>query len=135
MQGPRGHLRILSVCWAAYGIICLATAYLLLLYSDTATMMFGTLASRVGDEDALLAIFHVVFTVIVTLSVTCGILGLLAAATLPRRKPIGRRLALAAGFLSLSRIPLGITLGVYTLVVLLPRDSLSSENSSPDKPD
>jgi hypothetical protein len=32
----------------------------------------------------------------------------------------GRTLGLLAGFLSLANIPLGTTLGIYTLIVLLP---------------
>jgi hypothetical protein len=47
-------------------------------------------------------------------------LGLTAGLALLGGQQSGRRLALIAGFLSLSNIPLGTALGVYTLVVLLP---------------
>jgi hypothetical protein len=44
-------------------------------------------------------------------------------ALLAGRQP-GRTLALIAGFLSLSDIPLGTTLGIYALVVLLPTTAM-----------
>lgn len=50
----------------------------------------------------------------------CGVLGIFAGWTVPAGHGFGRILALIAGFLSLSEIPLGMTLGIYTLVVLLP---------------
>ncbi|HEV2425509.1 MAG TPA: hypothetical protein VGZ29_11840 [Terriglobia bacterium] len=108
----------------------------MILVRNNAGTLAELLAYRVADDPLrLLAIFNVAYTVIISLSVACGILGLVAAVTLPRRGPLGRKVALLAGFLSLSRIPLGITLGVYTLVVLLPTDGLSSDTSSADNSD
>jgi hypothetical protein len=115
-----GHLRTLGGCWIVYGVICLVLAALLALYSGTATVMFGALLSRVPDPFTLMDVFHSTYIVIIVLSVVCGILGLIAGLALLGRRPSGRRLALLAGFLSLSSIPLGTTLGIYTLVVLLP---------------
>jgi hypothetical protein len=40
-------------------------------------------------------------------------------ALLANRRP-ARKLALLAAFLSVSEIPIGTTLGIYTLIVLLP---------------
>lgn len=114
------HVYILGPCWLAYGIICLITAACMVAYSGTATVMFGALLARVPDPLALMSFFHLVYTVATALSVVCGGLGILAGLALLARRRSGRTLALIAGFLSLSRIPLGITLWVYTLVVLLP---------------
>lgn len=122
----RAHLRILSVCWAAYGLFCLAVGALMYMYSDAALFMAWPIANRMGSPMELIAIFHGAYLVVIGLSCICGVLGLLAGVTLHRRSALGRKLALLAGFLSLSRIPLGITLGVYTLVVLLPADSVRS---------
>lgn len=41
-----GHRRVLGACWIAYGIICLITALLMVVYTGTATVMFGALLSR-----------------------------------------------------------------------------------------
>jgi hypothetical protein len=127
---------ILAVCWIAYGLICLATALVMLIYSGMATVMFGTLLSRVADPFTLMSLFHVVYTLMVILSALCGVLGILAGLALLAGRRSGRALALLAGFLSLPRIPLGIMLGTYTLVVLLPSSVppdavLSAEYTSP----
>jgi len=39
----------LGGCWIVYGVIRLVQATLLVLYSGTATVMFGALLSRVPD--------------------------------------------------------------------------------------
>jgi hypothetical protein len=49
----------------------------------------------------------------------CGILGVLAGLALLSGARSGPTLAIVASFLSLSSIPLGTTLGIYTLIVLL----------------
>jgi uncharacterized membrane protein len=60
------------------------------------------------------------YTVMIALSAVCGILGLMAGLALLAEPRSGRMLALVAGFLSLSNVPLGTTLGIYTLIMLLP---------------
>jgi hypothetical protein len=120
VQSLGGHLRTLGGCWIVYGVIRLVLATLLVLYSGTATVMFGALLSRAPDPFTLMGIFHFMYVVMIALSVVCGILGLMAGLALLGGQRSGRTLALTAGFLSLSNIPLGTALGVYTLVVLLP---------------
>jgi hypothetical protein len=95
-------------------------AVCLVVYGRTAALMFGPLLNRVPDPFTLLGVFHFLYTLMIVLSVVCGILGLIAGLALLAGQRSGRTLALLAGFLSLSNIPLGTTLGIYTLVVLLP---------------
>jgi hypothetical protein len=95
-------------------------AVCLIIYVSTATVMFGTLLNRVPDPLTLMGVFHSMYTVMIALSAVCGILGLMAGLALLAERRSGRTLALVAGFLSLSNIPLGTTLGIYTLVMLLP---------------
>ncbi len=117
-----GNRRILGVCWIAYGIFRLVMAIGLVLFSGTATLMFGALLSRVANPFALMSDFHLIYTATIVLSALCGVLGLLAGlAFLASQRP-PRALALLAAFLSVSEIPLGTTLGIYTLVVLLRRN-------------
>jgi hypothetical protein len=125
-QSLAGHLRTLGGCWIVYGVIRLVLAASLVLYSGTATVMFGALLSRVPDPFTLMDVFHFMYIVMIVLSLVCGILGLVGGLALLGRQPSGRRLVLLAGFLSLSSIPLGTTLGIYTLVVLLPRSGAQS---------
>jgi hypothetical protein len=119
-QSPKGPLRILGTCWTVYGVIRLIMAVWLVVFSGTATLMFGALLARVPDPFTLMSIFHFMYTAFVVLSAVCGICGLLAGLALLAGQRAGRTLALIAGFLSLSEIPLGTTLGIYTLIVLLP---------------
>jgi len=107
-------------CWIVYGVIRLIVAVCLVVYSGTATVMFGALLNRVPDPFTLMTDFHVIYTLLIALSAVCGILGIVAGLALLAGNRVGRTLALIAAFLSLSDIPLGTTLGIYTLVVLLP---------------
>ena len=88
--------------------------------------MFGALLSRVPDPFALMGDFHIVYAGIVVLTFLCGLFGLLAGLALLANQRPARTLALLAAFLSVSGIPFGTTLGIYTLIVLLPLRGVSS---------
>lgn len=115
-----GHRRTLGFCWLVYGLLRLLMALCLVLFSPTATVMFGALLSRVADPFALMNDFHIVYIGVVVLSVLCGVFGLLAGLALLANQRAARMLALLAAFLAVSEIPFGTTLGIYTLIVLLP---------------
>lgn len=121
-----GHRRILGACWLVYGILHFIMGICLVLFSGTATVMFGALISRVPDPFALMGGFHIVYAGIVVLTVLCGFLGLLTGLALLTNQRPARMLALLAAFLSVSEIPFGTTLGIYTLIVLLPLRGVSS---------
>jgi hypothetical protein len=120
-----GHRRILGVCWLVYGTLRFIMGICLVLFSGTATVMFGALLSRVPDPFALMGGFHIVYAGLVVLAVLCGLLGLLGGLALLANQRPARMLALLAAFLSVSEIPFGTTLGIYTLVVLLPLGGVS----------
>jgi hypothetical protein len=92
----------------------------LLIYGKTVTLMFGALLSRVPDPFALMDVFHFLYAVTIGLSAVCALVGFVAGLALLAGQQVGRKLALIAAVLSVSDIPLGITLGIYTLVELLP---------------
>jgi hypothetical protein len=125
-QSLSGHLRTLGICWIVYGVIRLVLAILLVVYGGTATVMFGALLNRVPDPFTLMGVFHFMYIVMIVLSALCGILGIMAGLALLGGQPSGRTLALVAGFLSLTNLPVGTTLGIYTLIVLLPRAGAQS---------
>jgi hypothetical protein len=112
--------RILGVCWVAYGFLRLIMGICLVLFSGTATVMFGALLSRVPNPFVLMDDFHIVYVCLVILTFLCGLLGILAGLALLANQRPARMLALIAAFLSVSELPLGTTLGIYTLIVLLP---------------
>ncbi|MGA8299346.1 MAG: hypothetical protein WB817_07665 [Terriglobales bacterium] len=109
----------LGLCWIVYGILRLAGGIWLILFTPTATVMFGALLSRVADPYPLMAAFHVVYTFAIILSAAAGALGIVAGAMLASGRRSSRALAILAAVLSVSDPVVGATLGIYTLVVLL----------------
>jgi len=118
--------RTLGVCWITYGVIRLIMALGMAFFSGTATVMFGALLVRVADPFTLMNLFHVFYIAAVVLSVLCGIVGFFAGLALVGGHALGRNLAILAAVLSLCEVPLGLTLGTYTLVSLLPYPNSSS---------
>jgi hypothetical protein len=121
-------MKSLGICWIAYGIfrVCLGIAQIL--FAPTATVMFGALLGRVANPFTLMGIFHVLYVFVILLSFACGVLGILGGLALIGNARSGRGLLVAASFLSLSEMPLGIALGAYSLIQLLP--ARPAENSS-----
>jgi len=120
-----GRGRTLGFCWIAYGLFRLLMGICLFLFSGTAAVMFGALLVRVPDPFALMGDFHFVYAAIVVLTVLCGLFGLVAGLALLANQRSARILALLAAFLSVSEIPFGTTLGIYTLTLLLPLRAVS----------
>jgi len=119
-RSPSRHFRTLAGCWIVYGVIRLIMAVCLFIYSGTATLMFGALLNRVPDPFTMMTDFHVIYAVVIGLSAVCGIVAIMAGLAVLAGNRSGRMMAIIASFLSLSDIPLGTTLGIYTLLVSLP---------------
>jgi hypothetical protein len=118
-QNPRANSTTLGALWIVYAILRLVAVILLVLYTGTATVMFGALLTRVVDYATLMAIFHILYVAAIIVTALSGIFGLLAGlALLAGKSP--RTLSLTAAFLSVADLPLGTTLGIYTLIVFLP---------------
>jgi hypothetical protein len=118
--GRLASLRGLGVCWIIYGVLRLGLAVWLAVFTPTATVMFGALLVRVPDPYSLMAAFHVFYVFAIFLSALSGIFGVLAGFALLSDRRTALALAVVAAFLSLSELPIGITLGVYTLLRLRP---------------
>lgn len=114
-----GNLRTLGSLWIFYAIIRLIAVIVLVLYTGTATLMFGALLTRVPDPYTLMGTFHVLYIVATIVTALSGLFGLVAGLALLAGKSSARSLSLAAAFLSLSDLPLGTTLGIYTLIIFL----------------
>lgn len=112
-------MKTLGICWIFYGLYRVCMGVLALLLAPTATVMFGALLSRVPDPFTLMGTFHALYMGWIGLSFVCGALGILGGLTVARKARDGRRLLLAASFFSLSDLPVGIALSVYTLIVLI----------------
>ncbi|MGA7685451.1 MAG: hypothetical protein WCC32_20090 [Terriglobales bacterium] len=109
----------LGLCWIVYGILRLAAGAWLILFTPTATVMFGALLNRVANPFPLMSAFHFFYTCAIVLSAAAGLIGLIAGVMLMNGGGSSRPLAILAAILSVSNLPVGTTLGVYTLVVLI----------------
>jgi hypothetical protein len=118
-QNPRANSTTLGALWIVYAILRFIAVILLVLYAGTATVMFGALLTRVVDYASLMAIFHIFYIAAIIVTALSGIFGLLAGLALLAGKS-ARTLSLTAAFLSVADLPLGTTLGIYTLIVFLP---------------
>jgi hypothetical protein len=118
-QNPRANSTTLGALWIVYAILRLIAVILLVLYAGTATVMFGALLTRVVDYASLMAIFHIFYIAAIIVTALSGLFGLFAGLALLAGKS-ARTLSLVAAFLSLHDLPLGTTLGIYTLIVFLP---------------
>ena len=132
VQNASRHLRILGICWRLYGVIRLVTALWLLTLANTGTVMFGDLLVRVPDPFTMMSGFHFIYGLAIAFSLACGVLGFLAGLAFLAGQRFGRTLGLIAGFFSLSSIPLGTTLGIYSLLVLLPLSAKRTPTAAPD---
>jgi hypothetical protein len=120
------HRQVLGMCWIVYGILRVIAGIWLILFSGTSTVMFGALLTRVPNPFALMGDFHIFYAGLVVLSFACGLFGILAGLALLANQQAARMLAVIAAFLAVSEIPFGTTLGIYTLVVLLPSPRANS---------
>jgi hypothetical protein len=112
----------LALCWIVYGIIRVISAVWMLAFAGTATVMFGALLTRVPNPYSLMGGFHIIYTGWIVISAASGIFGILAGIALLSGMGAARMLALVAAFFSLPFLPVGTTLGTYTLVAFLRRD-------------
>lgn len=112
----------LGLCWIVFGIFRLIVALWMFSFAGTATVMFGAILTRVPNPYSLMTAFHLIYTGWIILSAASGILGILAGIILLSGAGISRILALLAAFFSVSFVPVGTTLGIYTLILFLRAD-------------
>lgn len=120
-------MKTLGICWTLYGLYRVCMGVLALLLAPTATVMFGALLSRVPDPFTLMGTFHALYMGWIGLSFVCGALGFLGGLAVTRKARDGRTLLLGASFFSLSDLPVGIALSVYTLIVLISAVPIAKE--------
>jgi hypothetical protein len=114
------HSRTLGACWLIYGVFRIATAVWMAVFTATATVMFGALLTRVPEPFGLMADFHMVYLVVLVWAGLSGMVGLFAGVALLAGRCAGTALVRLAAYLCVGDVPLGTTLGIYTLTVLRP---------------
>ena len=117
MQMNSSRHGTLGVLWLIYGVICLAKAAWIVVYTSTLTLMWGAIITRVADPFFWMDAFHVWLIGAVVLLVLAGILSfIIAGVALMQSRLSGPALPLMASILAILTGPLGIALGTYTMV-------------------
>jgi hypothetical protein len=112
-------MRNLGILWILYGLVRFVVALGVFLYRGTLTVMWGALLTRVPNPFTLMDLFHFFLIFVIILSITVGVVSIMAGLALMSGGPSARKLGLLAAFFGLINGPLGIALGAYTLVVLV----------------
>ena len=94
-----------------------------MLNDATLSLMWGAVVSHVANPFAWMSAFRFFLVGIIALLIVTGAVAIFAGVSLAQGHASSRRLALIASFLGILSGPLGIALGVYTLILLLPRPS------------
>jgi hypothetical protein len=121
MQTSNSRQGTLGVLWIVYGLICVVKTAWILINSATLTLMWGALLNRVANPFIWMNLFHFAMLAAVVLAIVTAIVSFLAGVALTRGGPSARMLALVASFFGLITGPLGIALGVFTLVIMIPQ--------------
>ena len=116
MQTNRSRHGTLGLLWLVYGVICLAKAAWIVVYTSTLTVMWGAIITRVADPFFWMDAFHIWLIGAVVLLVLAGILAFVAGVALMQSGISGPALPLIASVLAILTGPLGIALGTYTMV-------------------
>jgi ABC-type spermidine/putrescine transport system permease subunit II len=127
-----GNYRTLGILWLIYGVFRIVAGAWLIIYTPVLTLMWGALLSRVPDPFTWMDAFHIFLLMAVLLAAVSAIFSLLAAAALLTGARAARALTLIAAFLAILSDPLGIALGVYTIVLMLPLASTQSSHHRAD---
>jgi hypothetical protein len=119
-------MRNLGILWILYGLLRFVGAIGVSLYSGTLTLMWGALLNRVPNPFTLMDLFHVFLTLVIILGIVAGVVSIIAGLNLMSGGQSARWLGLLAAFFGLTNGPLGVALGAYTLVVLVPAHTRNS---------
>jgi hypothetical protein len=114
--------KTLGLVWIVYGVLRLAATAWLIMFTTTATLMFGSLLTRVPDPYSLMTEFHIVYSVVIVWSGISAVLGIVAGLAMLASASAPRILVVAASLLALPELPFGVMLGVYTMTHIAPRD-------------
>lgn len=79
---PFVNRRSRAALWSLYGVLRIAMAPLLVVFSATARLMAGALLTRVPNPLTMRALFEVVYWIIIAWGVVCAILSFWAAGAL-----------------------------------------------------
>ncbi len=98
--------KTLGLAWIVYGVYRLAVTAWLIMFTTTATLMFGSLLTRVPDPYSLMTEFHIVYSVVIVWSGISAVLGIVAGLAMLASPSAPRILIVAAALLALPELAL-----------------------------
>ncbi len=119
-------MRNLGIMWVLYGLLRLVGAFGVYFYSGTLALMWGALLTRVPNPFALMDFFRGLLLFAILLGIVAGVVSIITGLNLISSGISARSLGLLAAFFGLINGPLGVALGAYTLVVLVPAGARNS---------
>ena len=117
-----GGAKTLGLAWIVYGAYRLPVTVWLIAFTTTATLMFGSLLTRVPDPYSLMTAFHIIYSVAIVWSGISAVLGILAGLAMLVSQSASRILVVVAALLALPELPFGVMIGVYTMTHTASRD-------------
>lgn len=118
------HVKIIGILWIVFGCLSLIAALFLYL------ILFGvSFIPDVGAEEA--GILRIVGIAVGSFLALLGIPKIIGGIGLLKGREWGRIMVLAVSFLSLLNIPLGTALGIYSIIILLNKETLPLFQRSP----
>jgi hypothetical protein len=124
--GAGVSMRNLGILWVLYGLVRFIGALGIFVYTGTLTVMWGALLTRVPNPFTLMDLFHAFLIFLIILGIVAAVVSIMAGLALMSGGQSARRLGLLAAFFGLTHGPLGIALGAYTLVILVPANARNS---------
>ena len=117
----REHVRLLGILWMAYSALHVVAGAGLIVVAQT---IFGNVGHVPdGPPPGASVWLRPLLTFVGWLILAKAAAGFFAGWGLLQRQEWARTVALVVGFVALLNVPLGTALGIYTLWVLLPRQS------------
>jgi hypothetical protein len=117
----RDHVRLVGILWMAYSALHVVAGVAAIV---VAQVLFGhVIHIPDGPPPGFAVWLRPLISFVGWLILAKAAVGLFAGWGLLQRQEWARTVALVVGFLALLNVPLGTALGIYTLWVLLPRQS------------
>ena len=117
----REHVRLVGILWTAYSALYVVAGVAAIVVAHT---IFGRVIHIPnGPPPEVTAWLRPLITFVGWLILAKAAVGFFAGWGLLQREEWGRTVALVMGFIALLSVPVGTALGIYTLWVLLPRQS------------
>ena len=115
------HVHLLGILWLAISAFNTIGGVVLYILANT---LLAHLHEMGAPSEAPTAFLRPLLSVVAIFILAKAACGFIAGWGLLQREPWARVIALVLGFLSLFNIPFGTAVGIYTLWVLLPGQSL-----------